>query len=253
MASATTQSRTVSPQRYGEMPVAPMKQPSRPWEEATGSGDAIAQWRETFVCLRCVPCLAHVERRLRIVGKAIGPEGDEPETVVEEAESDEENFGRRAAGFRLRATRKTRRFRVRRRRGLLRTSPTRGRRLVRDRIVPDSTLRVDGRRPPTRETLLPEEEEEIICADGVYDDYLALSRWPETDVPDDPDDEFPPFVVVSTDEAQRRIRAALLEAAAHHDVVDDDDNPASPVDVHLHAQDDDDDDTSEVIISSSSS
>lgn len=89
---------------------------------------------------------------------------------------------------------------------------------------PDLSLCVRGCRPPRRDTALLEEMEEIICSDGVYDDYLALSQWPETEAVPDPDDEFPPFVVLSAEEATARVQAAIREAAAQaHAAIGSDD------------------------------
>lgn len=80
---------------------------------------------------------------------------------------------------------------------------------------PDLTLSVRGCPPPLRDFALAEEMEEILCENGVYDDYLALSRWPETEAVSDPDDEFPPFVILSAEEAAARVQASIKEAANH--------------------------------------
>ena len=41
-------------QRYGEAPVVLPEKPKNPWDQPVGSGDAIQQWRDAFVCLRVV-------------------------------------------------------------------------------------------------------------------------------------------------------------------------------------------------------
>ena len=41
-------------QRYGEAPVVLPEKPRNPWDQPVGSGDAIQQWRDAFVCLRVV-------------------------------------------------------------------------------------------------------------------------------------------------------------------------------------------------------
>ena len=41
-------------QRYGEAPVILPEKPRNPWDQPVGSGDAIQQWRDAFVCLRVV-------------------------------------------------------------------------------------------------------------------------------------------------------------------------------------------------------
>ena len=39
-------------QRYGEVPVVMPDAPRNPWDLPSGSGTAIAEWRDSFICLR---------------------------------------------------------------------------------------------------------------------------------------------------------------------------------------------------------
>lgn len=201
-------------QRYGEIPVVPVEAPRRPWESARGCGDAIAQWKDKFLCLRVVGTSIFPEpkKERSAVQSSVRdggfwsatcdvaiPEdayGDEWVSVID----DDEVYGTASV-------------------------EEQGDPLPEEGFEPDLSLTIQGAPPPTRNELLNEEREEILCQDGVYDDFVALSRYPETLADKFPrgedEDLFPPFVAVSAEEATEEIRfnhqAALLferEAAA---------------------------------------
>lgn len=193
-------------QLYGEMELAPAKATVRPWEPPSGSGDAIREWRDKFVCLR-------------VVGKAIFPEDKAEETLpLEDASDDDDDFWNATCRFPIpsegaEAADEDDEFAP----VILDDNAVYGRETEPEAhfpegFEPDLSLCVVGLRPPLRSEPLVEEEEEIVCAEGVYEDYVAVSRWPETEVSADPDDEFPPFEVTSPTEAALRLEAAVREA-----------------------------------------